>query len=133
MAIGSFQNLILMGDHLWSLDLDASGMAMFEDMAMMPDGNLCAVGWTLEFTASHYAAIDIFSQDGALLLDKIFGDPSEQEAYSAWAVAVDKDGNIYVVGDIYSQADDDYDAFAAKFNSSGSLKWLVRWSLEQMA
>ena len=68
------------GDHLWSLDLDADGMAMFEDMAMMPDGNLCAVGWTIEFTASPYAAIDIFSQDGELLLDKIFGDPLEQES-----------------------------------------------------
>jgi len=116
------------GDHLWSLDLDASGMAMFEDMAMMPDGNLCAVGWSQEFTTSTFAAIDIFSQDGTLLLDKLFGDVWGEEDYYANAVAVDKDGNIYVVGDIYSEANNDYDAFAAKFNSSGSLKWLVRWS-----
>ena len=105
------------GNHLWSLIWDYSRNEVFNDIAIGPNGNVYVVGWS-----SSYALLAAFDEDGNLLWDRIFGNPDGQFSYRAWGIDVDGEGNVYVAGDIYNG--EDYDAFIANFDSSGSMKWI---------
>ncbi len=96
-------------------------------------GNIYVAGFTENISTS-YALLLKFNSNGVLLWDKMWGNvTSDTSMASAYDVAVDQYGDIYVVGkksDSYTSIpipSYTYDAFILKYDSDGTLLWQRAW------
>ena len=92
-------------------------------VAVDQDGNIYVVGDTDSFGVGIEAFILKYNAAGSLMWQKTWGGADDDYAFS---VAVDQDGNIYVVGVTYSFGPNN-DAFILKYNAAGSLMWQKTW------
>ncbi len=94
------------------------------------DGSAVAVGWTnSDFAGQPLGQYDAFARkydaNGAPLWAKYIGGAGTDEAEAA---AVDKDGNVFVVGWTQNSLDGPYaggdaDGFVRKYDSNGDIAW----------
>ena len=98
-----------------------SGTNRGNSVAVGSDGSVYICGTTYSGGAgSSDAFIAKFNSSGTLQWQKTLGGSTYDNGNS---VAVGSDGSVYVVGYTKSAGAGDYDAFIAKFNSSGTFQW----------
>ena len=113
-AFNTYGNLIW--DRTWG------GGSFEEGYGVTIDGNkIYVVGRTESFGAGGYDGfIAVFRKDGSLEWDRTWGGDSTDEIHD---IALDKQGNIYVIGQTLSFTAGRSDIFIAKFDSGGGLSW----------
>lgn len=127
----------------WATYLGATAQDELRATALGPDGSIVVVGWTLGVNfpvrnawqganaGGEDAVIAKFDPSGSLLWSTYFGGSGNERAV---AVAVDGEGNIYVVGTttspdlpvagaFQSSKAAGSDAFIAKFSAAGQRLW----------
>lgn len=128
------------GDMQWQQNFGGSMTDGFEAVAAAPDGGFAVVGYSsssdgtgasLGLSPSHSASVLVkYSADGTLQFMKAFGSTGD----ALTDVAVDKNGNIYTVGNFSSR--DDYKLFAGfgrtdaavlKLSASGDVLWTKQY------
>lgn len=99
---------------------------------------VCAIAWDSHssgiyvtgssesgFTRSDFLTIK-YSSEGDVLWSARYDGPSSHNEY-ARAMAIDRDGNVYVTGESYSIGTD-FDYATIKYNSSGIEQWVARYN-----
>jgi hypothetical protein len=130
------------GAALWAKGWGDGSKQQVTGIAVDAEGNLILVGYfsgTIDFGGAPLtsAGLDVFvaklDMDGNHLWSKKFGDAAEQYANG---VAVDSEGNIFVVGEFKGTIDlgfpglassGDFDIFLVKLASMGSQLWVKRF------
>lgn len=124
------------GDIKWMNALGGDGQVSFEDVAVLEDGRIVAVGYTFATNvaeAAEYkmpgtveALVAVYTARGKLEKVKIIGGSDSEMAYSVCATA---DGG-YIVGGKSLSADGDFKgndykvkAFLFKYNSDNAIVW----------
>ncbi len=128
------------GDLQWQQGFGGSLTDGFEAVAAAPDGGFVAVGYSsssdgtgasLGLSPAHAASVVVkYGPDGTLQFMKSVGSTGD----SLTDVAIDKNGNIYAVGNV--SARDDYKLFAGfgrtdaaviKFSANGDVQWVKQY------
>ena len=112
------------GSLLWDRTWGGDDEDEAEGVAVDDSGNAYMTGYTYFGAGDTDAFIAKFYAGGSLAWDLTWGWIHDEEATD---IALDKDGNIYIVGDTSSFGAGDMDAFIAKFDSSGGLIWDRIW------
>jgi len=110
-------------NHTWGGSVDDEG----NGVAMDGSGNVYIAGDTSSFASGSgdYAGfIAKYSTNGIQLWNQTWGGTGDDEA---WAVAFDGSGNAFLVGFTNSNGAHGYDAFIAKYSTSGALQWSRTW------
>lgn len=127
--------------HVWSKNFGGNGEDVITSIAVdHATGDIIGTGYfpdVIDFGGGPMASTgstDILlfrlSAAGEHIWSKRFGDSSSQTAFD---VALDSDGGIYIVGEMYGSVDfgdgkpvtssGGYDAFVAKFDANGNFVW----------
>ncbi|AKM84839.1 MAG: hypothetical protein VE98_C0001G0382 [candidate division Kazan bacterium GW2011_GWA1_50_15] len=106
--------------HTWGGPLSDGAGAV----AVGINGNICTTGGTSSFGAGGSDVLVLnYSSDGQLLWVKTWGTPSADEGGD---IAIDTEGNIYVVGRCVIGGD--VNVVILKYSPSGDLLWQRMWS-----
>ncbi|HEY9828327.1 MAG TPA: SBBP repeat-containing protein, partial [Stenomitos sp.] len=117
------------GTLLWTKHLGTSTWDQSYGVATDSKGNVFITGITDgalggKHRGSYDAWVAKYSPDGTLVWIRQLGTSTWDESY---AVATDNSGNIFITGEtlgsLGSPSKGTYDAWVAKFNSAGTLKW----------
>jgi hypothetical protein len=84
-------------------------------------GNIYTTGATNGTSGSYRMMVQKWNSSGTMQWEQRFGDGSSQ--LQGNDVAVDSNGNVFVVGNTYYSTFGSQDAFIIKYNSSGSYLW----------
>ena len=113
------------GNLLWDLTWGGTGYDLASDIALDRDGNIYMVGVTSSFGAGDTDVfVAKFDSRGSLVWDRTWGGTLSDEHPN---LAVDKSGNIYIMGTTSSFGTGAGDIFIAKFSPDGSLIWDLTW------
>jgi hypothetical protein len=127
------------GKYIWSKQFGDSGEQLGGSVAVDASGNVIITGYfygTVNFGGGPLTSVgdaDVFVAEfgpsGDHLWSKRFGDQDYQEGF---AVAVDADGNVFIIGDFTGTVNfgggpltsaGAFDIFIAKFSASGAYLW----------
>jgi len=105
----------------WDRTLGGIGTDVCREVAVDSSDNIIIAGYTNSDGAGSYDfLIAKYNSSGTLQWDKTLGGANVEIGYG---VAVDSSDNIIIVGYTSSVGVGNYDAFVAKYNSSGTLQW----------
>ena len=125
------------GATVWNHRLSGNELVVYEDVAVLPDGSIIAVGQTLATDLVDNALykckgtvegiMSKYSADGKLLWTKIFGGSQSDHIYT-----VEPHGDGFVIGgkteskdaDLSGTGDTKIKAYVAKFSASGEKQWV---------
>jgi hypothetical protein len=117
------------GTHLWTRQFGSAAADEANGVATDGDGNVYVAGGTEgdlrgPNTGGEDAFVRSYTSAGKLRWTRQFGTTEDDEAR---AIAVDRRGNVYVVGqtdgDLATTNEGDRDAFIRKYSSTGVLRW----------
>ena len=120
------------GVHLWTHQFGSAGWDKAYGIAVADDGIICVVGMTSgDLTDDAQGGSDAFvlycDSDGELLWSEQFG---TTRADHATAIAVDDDGNCYIVGSteggLTGKTNGGDDIFIAKYDAYSEQQWIVQ-------
>lgn len=115
------------GTQLWNQTWGGTDDDEGNGVAVDGSGNVFIAGATSSFASGqgNYAAfLAKYSTTGTQLWNKTWGGTGDDEGHG---VAVDGSGNAYLVGFTSTGGAGGYDAFIAKYSSSGSFQWSKTW------
>ena len=111
----------------WQRTLGGTGDDRGYGIAVDSSGNVYIIGYTDNSgTGSNDALIAKYDTDGLFKWQRTFGNPNVNvnlNVENGVDIAVDGSGNVYISGSTNSSGAGDYDAFIAKYNTSGTLLW----------
>jgi len=114
----------LNGNTVWSRVISYEGDDSLQDMCLTPDGNIIAVGYSLNSETSDNDVLAVcFSDSGSVLWQKRYVSPDYQAAYSI-VQSTDSPGSYVVTGS------DGGDVFLMKVNGLGDWQWKTRHFIE---
>lgn len=134
VVIGGYTQNFGAGDgDAWILRLDKNGAVRWqktcgggmwdevEGLAVSPDGDIVAAGWTRSFGEADHALLLRLDGDGNVKWQRIYG---EKYAYYANAVALTPDGDIVVAGSTNSPSrGGTTDVWVARLDPDGNIRW----------
>ena len=117
------------GNHLWTEQFGSPGSEAAQGIALDDSGNLYLAGYTSDVLGAadlgdYDAYVRKLDPSGGHLWTRQFGTSGEDWAES---IAVDGDGNAYVVGYVEgllgASTSGSYDAYVRKYDTSGDVLW----------
>ncbi len=109
------------GGSYWAKTYGGNGESVLNDVTVMPDGSIIAVGWTNSTGAGGEDALVMkLSPDGGVIWAKTYGGAQDDEA---WAVAVAPNGDIIVAGYTSSFGAGSSDIWVLRLDENGNVKW----------
>ncbi|MHA1384996.1 MAG: SBBP repeat-containing protein, partial [Candidatus Helarchaeota archaeon] len=113
------------GTQLWNTTWGGSSDDYGRGVAVDGNNNIYLCGDSNSSGAGSYDAfLAKYDASGAQLWNATWGGSSDDHCYG---VAVDGNNNIYLCGDTNSSGAGSYDAFLAKYDTSGTKLWNVTW------
>ena len=96
------------------------------DIALDTSGNIYIVGYTKGYYAGPSDCFIVkYDCSGVLLMNTTWGHSNDDDI--GYGIALDVLGNIYITGSTNSSGAGKYDAFIAKYNSTGVQQWNTTW------
>jgi uncharacterized delta-60 repeat protein/prepilin-type N-terminal cleavage/methylation domain-containing protein len=109
----------------WSKTWGGTGADEVGSMIQTSDSGYAVTGWTYSYGAGGYDAfIAKYTSDGTLSWSKTWGGTGNDYVNS---IIQTSDGSYVVTGYTSSYGAGSYDAFIAKYTSSGTLSWSKTW------
>ncbi len=90
-------------------------------------GNVYQVGRTESFASGSDAFIVKWAPEGTQIWNRTWGRPGLPLPDYAADVVLDSNGNLFICGGTVSQGEGMFDAFIAKYDSSGTQQWNLTW------
>ena len=112
----------------WQRQLSDSNFATYNDtgfgIAVDSSSNVYVTGSFLNSSSGTNAFITKYNTSGTIQWQRKLSDSLTAASQSdfGYSIAVDSSGNVYVTG-TWKNASNGYNAFIAKYNSSGSIQW----------
>jgi hypothetical protein len=117
------------GDEQWVARYNgpASSYDMATAVAVDGDGNVYVTGYSAgSDTSEDYATVK-YNADGDEQWVARYNNPAADGVDSAWALAVDSSGNVYVTGRSWG-GDTMYDYATVKYDADGDEQWVARYN-----
>lgn len=96
-------------------------------MAVDDYGNVYVTGYTYHTSTNSDCVTIKYDTNGNKLWEKLYDDPTHNSNF-AYALTLDKSGNIYVTGSSYINSTRKYDYLTIKYDPNGTILWVRHYN-----